>query len=125
MTQNRHAFEVFQFLCEVELFIDVDRLCTHFRSGEYVSIQSMDRHPHQPHLVALGREDGSLCFWDLRQERQPVQLIEGHSSDGKTSKRYNEINFYVDPCKQLLEVHTFNRSSNLICCHSLLFQFGR
>ncbi len=54
-----------------------------YRSGEYVSIQSMDRHPHQPHLIVLGRGDGSLCFWDLRQDNQPVQIIQGHTSDGE------------------------------------------
>lgn len=50
----------------------------------------MDRHPHQPHLIALGREDGSLCFWDLRQESQPVQLIEGHSSDGEACLKLSD-----------------------------------
>ena len=48
-----------------------------------MSLQSMDRHPHQPHLVALGRGDGSVCFMDLRQEKAPVPtIVQAHSSDG-------------------------------------------
>lgn len=58
----------------------------HFRcsSGDHVSLHCLDRHPHQPHLVALGRSDGSVGFWDLRQEAHHLQLIQAHGSNGTT-----------------------------------------
>ena len=54
-------------------------------ASEFVAAQSMDRHPNQPHVVALGRGDGSICFWDLRQEGQPVSLIQAHSTEGESN----------------------------------------
>lgn len=50
-------------------------------SDEYLSIQSMDRHPHQPHLVALGCSSGAVCFWDLRQDGHPSSLAQAHQAD--------------------------------------------
>ena len=43
----------------------------------------VDRHPHQPHVVALGRGNGSLCFMDLRQHKHVLQMVQAHSSHGK------------------------------------------
>ena len=51
-------------------------------SGEHVGLHCLDRHPHQPHLVALGRGDGSVGFWDLRQEGHHLQIIQAHNSIG-------------------------------------------
>ena len=51
-------------------------------SGEHMGLHCLDRHPHQPHLVALGRGDGSVGFWDLRQEGHHLQIIQAHSSIG-------------------------------------------
>lgn len=46
-------------------------------------MDSLDRHPHQPHLVAIGRGDGSLCFMDMRQHKRGMQLVGAHSSHGQ------------------------------------------
>lgn len=51
-------------------------------SGELLSTYCMDRHPNQPHLVIAGCDNGLICFWDLRQEKQPLTMIKAHASDG-------------------------------------------
>lgn len=54
--------------------------CNH-SSGVSQPLQCLDRCSNQPHLVAVGRGNGSVCFWDLRQDKQPVSILQGHSSD--------------------------------------------
>ena len=56
--------------------------CLLFRSGEKVSMESIDRHPCQPHLLVTGDADGIIAVWDIRHERYPVTLIEAHESEG-------------------------------------------
>ena len=51
--------------------------------GKYTSMESLSRHPHQPHVVAVGRGDGSLCLKDLRQPKHSLQLLQAHSAEGK------------------------------------------
>ncbi|XP_064628624.1 nucleoporin Nup43-like [Lineus longissimus] len=46
-----------------------------------IPLHCVDKHPTQPHIVATGGQDGNLCTWDMRQEKCPVTLMEGHSSD--------------------------------------------
>lgn len=46
-------------------------------------MESLDRHPHQPHVVAIGRGDGSICFMDLRYPKNMVKLIQAHSAHGE------------------------------------------
>lgn len=57
------------------------------RTGERVPIHCLDHHPTQPHVVATGGQDGTLCIWDMRQEKFPVTLLSAHSTDSK----YNHI----------------------------------
>ena len=47
-----------------------------------MGLHCLDRHPHQPHLVAFGCSDGSVGFWDLRQEGHHLQIIKAHNSIG-------------------------------------------
>lgn len=49
-------------------------------AGTSISMDSLDRHPHQPHLVAIGRGDGSLCFMDLRQYKHTLRVARAHSA---------------------------------------------
>ena len=48
-------------------------------------MDSLDRHPHQPHLVVVGRGDGSLCFTDLRHHKREVKVVHAHSAHGKSA----------------------------------------
>ncbi|XP_054715744.1 nucleoporin Nup43-like [Uloborus diversus] len=54
--------------------------CLLVLSRDQRGVSSMNIHPTQPHILAAGYEDGSLCMWDMRQDRKPTSLIEGHSS---------------------------------------------
>ncbi|XP_072021961.1 nucleoporin Nup43-like isoform X1 [Amphiura filiformis] len=47
-------------------------------TGEKVPLHCVDRHPTQPHLVAAGSQGGLLNVWDLRKEKFPVTLFDGH-----------------------------------------------
>lgn len=38
----------------------------------------MNIHPTQSHILATGNEDGSMHLWDMRQDKQPVSVLEGH-----------------------------------------------
>ncbi|KFM63096.1 Nucleoporin Nup43, partial [Stegodyphus mimosarum] len=49
-------------------------------SREQTGVSSMNVHPTQSHILATGHEDGSLCIWDMRQEKRPMSLLEGHSA---------------------------------------------
>ena len=51
-----------------------------------MSIESLDRHPQQPHIVAVGRGDGSVCFIDLRQPKYHTQVVRAHSDHGKSMR---------------------------------------
>ncbi len=51
-----------------------------FRSGDCIGLQCVDNHPTQPHIVATGGHDGTLCVWDMRQDRFPVTLLDAHSA---------------------------------------------
>ena len=50
------------------------------RSGDCIGLQCVDNHPTQPHIVATGGQDGTLCIWDMRQDRFPVTLLDAHSA---------------------------------------------
>ncbi|KAK2154683.1 hypothetical protein LSH36_260g01003 [Paralvinella palmiformis] len=50
-------------------------------TGERVPLHCIDKHPTQPHIVATGGEDGTLCIWDMRQDKFPVTLLSAHSAD--------------------------------------------
>ena len=47
-----------------------------------MGLHCLDRHPHQPHLMAFGCSNGSVGFWDLRQEGHHLQIIKAHNSIG-------------------------------------------
>lgn len=50
-------------------------------AGERVPLHCIDVHPTQPHIVAVGGQDGALSLWDMRQDRYPVTLVTAHSAD--------------------------------------------
>jgi len=49
-------------------------------NGERVGVESLAQHPTQPHLVAAGGDDGLLTVWDLRMDKTPATLLQGHDS---------------------------------------------
>ena len=52
------------------------------RSGDNEGLHCVQCHPTHPHLVVTGRTDGSVCFWDLRHQRQPLSHMEAHTDIG-------------------------------------------
>lgn len=48
-------------------------------TGGQTAITCMNQHPTQLHTLATGGEDGMLCIWDLRHDRQPITLLNAHS----------------------------------------------
>ena len=60
-------------------YIVVYILC---RSGDNEGLHCVQCHPTHPHLVVTGRTDGSVCFWDLRHQRQPLSHMEAHTDIG-------------------------------------------
>ncbi|GIY28984.1 hypothetical protein CDAR_79171 [Caerostris darwini] len=49
-------------------------------SREQTGISCMNTHPTQSHILATGYDDGTLCIWDMRQDRKPTSHFEGHSA---------------------------------------------
>jgi nuclear pore complex protein Nup43 len=49
-------------------------------SGERIGVTALAQHPTQPHILASGGADGLLTIWDLRQDKAPATLLQGHSS---------------------------------------------
>lgn len=47
-----------------------------------VSVQCLDYHPNQPHLITAGCGNGIIGFLDIRQEKVPISLIQGHTEEG-------------------------------------------
>ncbi|XP_022108974.1 nucleoporin Nup43-like [Acanthaster planci] len=47
-------------------------------TGEMTALHCVDRHPTQSHLVAAGSQNSVLNMWDLRREKYPVTLFDGH-----------------------------------------------
>ena len=58
-------------------------LCLVWSTGDRIPLHCMDRHPTQPHIVATGGFDGTLCLWDMRQEKYPITLLQVHTSSSK------------------------------------------
>merc|ERR1712088_902654 len=48
--------------------------------GESSPLYSIDKQLTQPHIVATGSSEGSLCIWDMRQGSFPVTLLSAHAS---------------------------------------------
>lgn len=49
-------------------------------SGEQVAVFCIGQHPSQPHVLVTGTQNGLLSIWDLRQESQPVTVLDAHSA---------------------------------------------
>ena len=49
-------------------------------NGQRIGVESLAQHPTQPHLVAAGGDDGLLAIWDLRMDKTPATLLQGHDS---------------------------------------------
>lgn len=54
--------------------------CMLIHSRNQSGISSMNIHSTQSHVLATGNEDGSMHLWDMRQDKQPVSVLEGHSA---------------------------------------------
>ncbi|XP_023239893.1 nucleoporin Nup43-like [Centruroides sculpturatus] len=48
-------------------------------TGGQSAVTCMAQHPTQWHTLGTGGEDGLLYIWDLRQDRQPITLLNAHS----------------------------------------------
>ena len=83
----------------------------YFRSGNCVGLQCVDNHPTQPHIVATGGQDGTLCIWDMRQDRFPVTLLDAHSAHSK---------FYVLKRKKIYLYGTISVVSTNSYCNFML-----
>jgi len=49
-------------------------------AGERTPLYCVDKHPTQPHIVATGGREGTLCVWDMRQDKYPVTLLSAHNA---------------------------------------------
>ncbi|XP_042912870.2 nucleoporin Nup43 [Parasteatoda tepidariorum] len=54
--------------------------CLLIVSREQKTVTCLNTHPTQPHILATGYEDGSLCMWDMRHEKKPMSLMEAHTA---------------------------------------------
>ncbi|CAH1798467.1 unnamed protein product, partial [Owenia fusiformis] len=50
-------------------------------TGERTPLHCVSNHPNQPHIVATGGQDGKLNIWDMRQEKFPVTILDGHDAN--------------------------------------------
>ena len=57
----------------------------YFRTGDKTSLQCLDKHPTQPHIVCTGGQDGALTVWDMRQDRFPITVLNAHSGPSKSA----------------------------------------
>jgi WD40 repeat protein len=57
--------------------------------GDQVGVTCLSTHPTQTHIVATGSSDGSIAFWDLRQERHPVTILKGHEQAVSEVRNYS------------------------------------
>lgn len=55
-----------------------------------VGVSSMDRHPFQGHIVAIGSHDGMLTVYDMRKAQTPVTVLAGPESC------LNQLRFHPD-----------------------------
>lgn len=60
-----------------------------------VGISSVDRHPFQGHIVAIGSFDGGLTVFDLRKNLTPVTVLAGPESC------LTEVRFHPDKADHL------------------------
>lgn len=67
-------------------------------SETLVALESVDRHPSRPHVIATGGADGCVTTFDIRGNAQPIKKIEVHTMEGICIK-INKKNFY-----QLIEI---------------------
>lgn len=82
-------------------------------SDDCLPMHCLDRHPQQPHLVAVGRADGSVCFWDLRSDRRALEVIQAHSSDVWDVKFHSSYPNNLFTCSQDGSLWHWNASTNL------------
>lgn len=66
-------------------------LTTETSGDEQTALLCMNRHPTEPSLLACGSESGTVCFWDLRQEKYPATVLSAHNGPGSTIYIYMYI----------------------------------
>ena len=54
-------------------------------------LHCLDKHPTQPHIVATGGQESTLCIWDMRQDKFPVTLLSAHSADSKCTLNHRKL----------------------------------
>lgn len=47
-------------------------------SDDQIEVGCLSTHPSQTHIVCSGSSDGTIAFWDLRQERHAFTVLKGH-----------------------------------------------
>lgn len=52
----------------------------------------MATHPTQSHVLCTGNEDGSMQIWDMRQDNQPVSLLDGCHTAAVTELLFHPSN---------------------------------
>nr|SVE73007.1 EOG090X0844 [Ceriodaphnia reticulata] len=60
-----------------------------------IGVSSMDKHPFQGHIVAVGSYDGMLTVYDMRKAQTPVTVLAGPESC------LNELRFHPDRADHL------------------------
>lgn len=58
-------------------------------SADFSSLNCLDKHPSQHHLVATGSYNGVLGIYDLRQDGVPVTILEGHSGNSISDIKFH------------------------------------
>ncbi|XP_067946801.1 nucleoporin Nup43-like [Watersipora subatra] len=58
-------------------------------SGEINALNCLEKHPSQHHLVATGSYNGMLGIYDLRQDKVPVTVLEGHQGSSITDIKFH------------------------------------
>ena len=77
--QNRKLFAlVYTYM----VYIDMEEkkhylMICRFTTDNYV--QQLSWNPNKPNTMAGGYDDGSIRIWDIRNTKQPVKVLAGHS----------------------------------------------
>jgi len=58
------------------------------------TIRSMDYNPDRLYTLATGAEDGTVKFWDIKNSKEPLKVLKGHShwtSCIKYNRQYDQL----------------------------------
>lgn len=63
-----------------------------------VALESVNRHPTRPHILAAGGADGCVTTFDIRKETAPITKLEVHEMEG--SIHSNSTEYYLGILKE-------------------------